>query len=154
MSSAEASSEDRLHIVCPHCGAINRVPAARLADRPNCGQCHRALFTGRPIPLDAASFERHAGRSDIPLVVDFWAAWCAPCRTMAPHYERAAALLEPRFRLGKIDTEAESRLAARFGIRSIPTLALFLGGRELARQPGAMGTEDIVRWVRAHAPAG
>jgi len=152
MSSAE-TAEDRLHVGCPHCGAINRVPAPRLADRPNCGQCHRALYTGRPIALDAAGFERHASRSDIPLVVDFWAAWCAPCRMMAPAYERAAALLEPDFRLARIDTEAERGLAARFGIRSIPTLAIFLGGRELARQAGAMGTEDIVRWVRAHAPS-
>lgn len=139
-----------LHLVCPHCDAVNRVPAARLADAPNCGQCGKPLFTGHPLELDAARFERHVGRSGIPVLVDFWAPWCGPCRQMAPAFTQAAAMLEPRVRLAKVDTEAHPTLAARFGIRSIPTLALFGGGRELARQAGAMGAADIVRWVGSH----
>jgi len=150
MSTSETATEKRLHIVCPHCGAINRVPPARRAQHPKCGKCRQPLFSARPIELTAANFDLHAGRNDIPLVVDFWAPWCGPCKTMAPAYEQAAALLEPDYRLAKVNVEAEQALGARFGIRSIPTLALFKGGRELARQPGAMGAPDIVRWVRAH----
>ncbi len=142
---------DSLHIVCPHCDAVNRIPAARLEDKPNCGKCHRPLFDAHPVALTAASFDRHVGRSDIPVLVDFWAPWCGPCKMMAPQFEQAAAQLEPRFRLAKVDTEAEQSLGARYGIRSIPTLALFRGGREIARQPGAMGAADIERWVRAQA---
>lgn len=140
---------DRLHLVCPHCRSLNRVPAARVADRPKCGQCHAPLFTGHPIALTSADFELHATRAEIPLVVDFWAPWCGPCRMMAPAYEQAAKLLEPHVRLAKVNTEEEQALAARFGITSIPTLMLFRDGREVARQPGAMGTQDIVRWVRS-----
>ena len=142
---------DSLHIVCAECGAVNRVAAARLDDAPSCGKCHRPLFTGKPIALGMADFDRHAGRGDLPLLVDFWAPWCGPCRMMAPQFEQAARELEPEMRLAKVDTEAEPQLGARFGIRSIPTLALFRGGREIARQPGAMGAADIVRWARAHA---
>lgn len=138
------------HVVCPHCQAINRIPAARLADRPGCGQCHRPLFDGHPVELTGDSFDRHVGRNDIPVLVDFWAPWCGPCRTMAPWFAEAAGLLEPNVRLAKLDTEAEQAIGARFGIRSIPTLALFKGGREIARQAGAMGAQDIVRWVRQH----
>jgi thioredoxin 2 len=140
---------DRLHLVCPHCRSLNRVPAARVADRPKCGQCHAPLFTGHPIALTSADFELHATRAEIPLVVDFWAPWCGPCRMMEPAYEQAAKLLEPHVRLAKVNTEEEQALAARFGITSIPTLMLFRDGREVARQPGAMGTQDIVRWVRS-----
>jgi thioredoxin 2 len=135
------------YIVCPHCESINRVPTAKLAEQPKCGRCHQPLFTGAPIELTAASFTRHVERSDIPLLVDFWAPWCGPCKMMAPQFEQAARLLEPKVRLAKVNTEAEPQLAARFGIRSIPTLALFQGGREIARQAGAMGAQDIVRWT-------
>ncbi|MHB1075814.1 thioredoxin TrxC [Thiobacillus sp.] len=140
---------DSRHIVCPHCHAVNRVPAARLAQDPRCGQCHQPLFTGHPVALTAAIFDRHIQRSDIPVLVDFWAPWCGPCKMMAPQFEQVARLLEPGVRLVKVDTEAEQQLGAQFGIRSIPTLALLAGGREVARQPGAMGAQEIVRWVQA-----
>ncbi|MDZ7583257.1 MAG: thioredoxin TrxC [Thiobacillus sp.] len=140
---------DYQHIVCPHCQAVNRVPAARLAQNPKCGQCHQPLFSGHPVALTAATFARHIQRSDIPVLVDFWAPWCGPCKMMAPQFEQAARLLEPRVRLAKVDTEAEQQLGAQFAIRSIPTLALFSGGREIARQPGAMGAQELVRWVEA-----
>lgn len=149
MSTPETAVKP-LHIVCPQCGAINRVPETRLGEQPKCGKCGEPLFTAHPLELTAATFDKHLARSDIPLVVDFWAPWCGPCHMMAPGYEQAAAELEPRYRLAKINTEAEPALAARFGIRSIPTLAIFKGGRELARQPGAMSKQDVMRWVRAH----
>jgi thioredoxin 2 len=110
------------------------------------------LFAGQPFVLDATHFDTHASRSDVPLLVDFWAPWCGPCRTMAPAYEQAAKLLEPRLHLAKVDTEAQPSLGSRFGIRSIPTLALFHHGRELGRQSGAMSAQGIVQWVRQHVP--
>jgi thioredoxin 2 len=121
-----------------------------LAEHPNCGQCHRALFTGHPITLTATDFNRQTSHSDIPVVVDFWAPWCGPCQVMAPAFEQAAKLLEPHVRLAKVNTEEERALATRFGIVSIPTMIVFRGGRELARQPGALGPQEIVRWIRAH----
>ena len=139
---------EALHLTCPHCGTTNRVPAERLDEAPKCGKCKQALFTGQPLELDAQSFDRHVA-GDLPVVVDFWAPWCAPCRMMAPHFERAAGELEPRVRLAKLNTEAEQGVAARFGIRSIPTLIAFRNGKEVARQSGALDSASLVRWVRA-----
>lgn len=138
---------ESLHVVCPHCHTTNRVRSAQLGSAPDCGNCHQPLFTGHSTALDEAAFDRHVGRSEIPVLIDFWAPWCGPCIQMAPAFEQAASQLEPRFRLAKVDTEAVPALGARFNIRSIPTLALFSGGREVARQAGAMGTADIIRWT-------
>ena len=144
-------SRDSLILACPACDSLNRVPAERLGEAPNCGKCHSPLFQQRPIALDLNNFEIHSGRADLPLLVDFWAPWCGPCRAMAPAFEEAARLLEPGVRLAKVNTEDEPSLAARYGIRSIPTLVLFRGGREVARQAGAMNAAGIVQWVRAQA---
>ena len=141
------------HIVCPHCNAVNRLTADRLGDRPNCGKCHQSLFTSHPVDLTGSSFRQQIGRNDIPVLVDFWAPWCGPCKMMAPAFEQAAAQLEPRVRLAKLTTENEQAIAAQYGIQSIPTLALFHHGREVARQPGAMGMADIIRWVQSQLPS-
>ena len=138
-----------LQVVCPHCHITNRVPPERLADGAICGKCKQVLFTAHALELDGASFERHVAANDIPLVVDFWAPWCAPCRMMAPQFEKAAAELEPQMRLAKLNTEAEQAIAARYGIRSIPTLVMFRRGSEIARQSGAMDGASLIRWVRS-----
>ena len=136
-------------IACPHCDTVNRVLEERLMHGPRCGQCKQPLFTAHPTALTAANFDRQAG-GDIPVLIDFWAPWCAPCRTMAPVFEQAAGRLEPQMRLAKLDTEAEPELAARFGIRSIPTLAVFKNGREIARQSGAMDLRSLLSWAQAY----
>jgi thioredoxin 2 len=136
-----------LNVVCPHCEAVNRVPQARLADGPKCGKCRRQLFGGHPVALTDRTFDRQLTRSDLPLVVDFWATWCAPCKMMAPAYEQAAGHIEPRARLAKVDTEQNPLLAQRYAIRSIPTLAIFKGGHQVASQPGAMGPQQLVQWI-------
>ena len=139
---------DALHVVCPACDAVNRVPAARLAEAPRCGSCKGPLFARRPVELDETRFRHHARESGIPLLVDFWASWCGPCRVMAPAFEAAARELEPAMRLVKVSTEEAPRLAAELRIQSIPTLALFAGGREVARQAGAMRAGGITAWAR------
>jgi len=141
---------DNLVLACPHCHGMNRVPRSRLGEGPTCGHCRAPMFTGQPMVLGVDDFRIHADRSELPLLVDFWAPWCGPCQMMAPHFERAAAMLEPGVRLAKVDTQAQPTLGQRYNIRSIPTLVLFQAGRELARQSGAMDANNIVRWARQH----
>jgi thioredoxin 2 len=135
------------HLVCPSCAAVNRIPADRPAAAAKCGSCGARLFAGRPFKLTAVSFDRHLREDGVPLLVDFWATWCGPCRTMAPILDAAAGEFEPDLRIGKVDTDAESEAAARYGIRSIPTLILFRKGEEVARVAGAMPPAQLRAWL-------
>ena len=138
-----------LHLVCPHCHTTNRIAVDQLASQPDCGKCHQPLVTGEPVALDADSFAKHTGRSQLPVVVDVWAPWCGPCRMMAPAFAQAAKTLAGRAQFAKLDTEAHPQAAAPHGIRSIPTLVLFKEGREIARTSGALPAGEIVRWVQS-----
>ena len=140
---------DNMHVVCPHCHTTNRLPRAHLDQGANCGHCKQPLLEGHPFELTRAGFDRHLAKDDLPLVIDFWAPWCAPCRMMAPAYTEAAARLAPDVRLAKLDTEAEPDIAARFGIRSIPTLIAFKNGREVARRSGASDLPGLLGWIKA-----
>lgn len=139
------------HIVCPSCGGINRVPETRDASEAKCGKCGHQLFAGKATPVETAAFDRHIARNDIPVVVDFWATWCGPCRGMAPHYERVAGEMEPNYRFLKVDTDANPDLSARYRIQAIPTLMLFRGGQLLAQRPGASGGAEIRAWIEEHS---
>ncbi len=139
-------------ILCPECGTVNRVPPDRSAAEAKCGACHRPLFDHHPREVDEAGFERHLRWNDIPVVLDVWAPWCGPCRIMAPHFERAAAILEPDVRLLKLNADTAPKLSAQYGVRSIPSTLLFDQGVIVARTAGAMNTEAIVQWVRASMP--
>lgn len=136
------------HIVCPSCGAVNRIPPSRPAHQAKCGNCHLLLFQGKPVAADEVTFERHIARNDIPVLVDIWAPWCQPCLAMAPAYERAAAELEPDFRLLKVNADEAQQLVARFAVRSIPTLMLFARGAPIARTSGALDTRRITEWAK------
>lgn len=138
------------HIVCPHCTTVNNIPAGRDPKAGTCGRCRQALFTGKPVDVKTEAFEQHLVRNTIPVVADFWAAWCGPCRVMGPVFSQAAAQLEPRVRFLKVDTEAEQQLSTRLGIRSIPTLILFDKGTEQAREMGALDLQTLIRWINQH----
>jgi thioredoxin 2 len=146
-------SDNARHVVCPHCDAINRIPVGRPAAEAKCGRCHKRIFTGEPVAVSAKSFDAHLKHDDIPVVVDFWAAWCGPCKMMAPVYARVAAELEPEVRFLKVDTEAEGELAARYNIRSIPTLMIFRNGAVVAQRAGALDANALRAWIRQYGQA-
>ncbi|MBK9135062.1 MAG: thioredoxin TrxC [Betaproteobacteria bacterium] len=140
-------TDDNKHLACPQCGTTNRVPEARLDQQPVCGRCGTELMAAKPVPLTDAVFDKFIGGTELPVLVDFWAEWCGPCRMMAPQFEQAATLM-PRVRLAKVETDANPQASVRNRIRSIPTLVLYQGGEEVARRSGAMAAGDLVRWVQ------
>ena len=135
-----------MNVVCPHCGAKNRVPADRLRDAPNCGACHEPLLPAAPVPVRGAALAKLVAGTDLPVVVDFWAEWCGPCKMMAPEFANAASQ-RPDIRFVKVDTEDGPEASMQYNIRSIPTLALFRGGREVARVSGAMPASRLLGWI-------
>ncbi len=139
---------DAILAVCPKCLAVNRVRTGRLDSGPVCGRCRAPVLQPHPVTLTDANFETFIGRSDLPVLVDFWAPWCAPCRAMAPAFDQAAAMLHPRVILAKCDTQDEQQTADRMRIQGVPTMVLFRGGRETARVSGAKSATDIVAWTR------
>lgn len=138
-----------MKVVCPSCHVSNNIPFDRIGDKPNCGKCKQPLFLGKSVSLDHASFAKHISQSDLPVVIDFWAAWCGPCKMMAPVFESVASELEPRFQFAKVDTEKYQAIAAQHRIQSIPTLAIFKGGREIARQSGALPAGQLKKWLNS-----
>jgi len=139
-----------VHVVCPSCAGVNRVAVGHAPGKARCGKCRTKLFSGKSWPATQKTFDQHITRNDIPVVVDFWAAWCGPCKGMAPIYERVAEALEPSYRFLKLDTEAEPGLAARYQIRAIPTLMLFNKGRMVAQRAGAADGHTLELWLNAH----
>ncbi len=140
-------NDNKIHVVCPHCDSVNRLPQSRLNEQPRCGRCGQPLFNAHPVELTDSNFQKHIQRSDIPVLVDFWAPWCGPCRMMAPAMEQAAAQLEPRIRVAKVNTEEARQVASMYGIQSIPTVIIFRNGIETARQSGAMDAGSLIAWA-------